>query len=52
MDAINTLKPAKLYNAYKQARIEYYKDLGIKKPMFLAGWLNRARSFPDLEEEA
>ena len=37
-----------LYNQYKQGRIDYYQGLGPKYPMFLAGWLNRANTFPDL----
>jgi len=49
--AINCGNELIVYNKYKQARIIYYQDLAERKPsmkVFLKGWLNRIKSFPDL----
>jgi lysozyme family protein len=39
-----------LYRAYKQGRIDYYRDLVRRRPAlakFLNGWVRRVNSFPD-----
>lgn len=49
--AINNAEEVALYNEYKTRRIEFYKELAVRKPqlqVFLKGWLNRINSFPDL----
>lgn len=46
--AINAANPAQLFNRYKQAREDFYKQLANNNPSyqaFLTGWLNRIRSF-------
>jgi lysozyme family protein len=48
LQALSGLVPVEVYRQYKQGRIQYYERLGQKFPKFLAGWLNRANSFPDL----
>jgi lysozyme family protein len=50
MRALQSYDPVTVYRALKARRIQYYKDKGVAKPMFLAGWLNRVNSFPDIEE--
>jgi lysozyme family protein len=52
IQALNGFSQVDVYNAYKQGRIQYYQDLGVKYPMFLKGWLARATSFPDLPAES
>jgi lysozyme family protein len=49
--ALNSYSQVDVYNAYKQGRIQYYRDLGVRYPMFLKGWLTRAESFPDLPSQ-
>lgn len=49
--AVNNADEVILYNKYKNARIEYYRNLAERKPqlqVFLKGWLNRINSFPDM----
>jgi lysozyme family protein len=49
--AINAVDSAKLNNAIKERRIEFYKGLVAKDPtqqVFFAGWMNRINSFPTL----
>lgn len=48
LEALLILVPVEVYRQYKQGRIQYYESLGQKFPKFLAGWLNRVNSFPDL----
>ncbi|GGG95668.1 glycoside hydrolase family 108 protein [Silvibacterium dinghuense] len=48
LKALQALDPAAVYRAYRSARIAYYQQLGQKYPMFLAGWLKRVESFPDI----
>lgn len=46
--AINAAEPGQLFNRYKQAREDFYKQLAANNPayqVFLTGWLNRIRSF-------
>jgi lysozyme family protein len=41
-----------VYARFKQGRADYYRDLVRRRPglqKFLAGWLNRVASFPDLD---
>ncbi|MFT4114653.1 glycoside hydrolase family 108 protein [Silvibacterium sp.] len=47
LKALHTLDPVAVYSAYRRGRIAYYQQLGVKYPMFLAGWLKRVESFPD-----
>ncbi len=54
LSAANSINSADLNNAYKKARINYYKDLVIRKPSlqkFLKGWLSRVNQFPWLEKK-
>ena len=49
--AVNSLDAASLYNDYKAARIQYYVELTETDPnlkVFLAGWIDRVNSFPDI----
>jgi lysozyme family protein len=48
LQALTALDPVKVYQQFKQGRIQYYERLGQKFPKFLNGWLNRVNSFPDL----
>ena len=51
MSALAGADQRAVYGAYKQGRIDYYRDLVAKRPAlgkFLNGWLNRVNSFPDL----
>jgi len=44
--AINSVNPQSLFNAYKQAREDYYRQIAHgKNSVFLKGWLNRINSF-------
>lgn len=49
--ALNAGNNVVIYNAYKQARINYYTNLAKRRPtlkVFLKGWLKRVESFPTL----
>jgi len=46
--ALDALSQTDVYRQYKQGRINYYQELGLRFPQFLKGWLNRVNSFPDL----
>ena len=46
IQALGNLPLDQVYAAYRQGRINYYQQLGVKFPQFLKGWLNRANSFP------
>jgi len=46
IQALSTLPIDQVYAAYRQGRIDFYHQLGVKFPQFLKGWLNRANSFP------
>lgn len=48
MQALAALNQVAVYNQYKQGRINYYQQLGVKYPTFLRGWLNRVNAFPNL----
>jgi lysozyme family protein len=48
LQALGQYPDTRVYNAFKQGRIAYYRALGSRFPQFLKGWLNRANSFPDL----
>lgn len=48
LEVINYASGHVLFEGYKDARIEYYKNLAESKPqlkVFLKGWLNRINSF-------
>lgn len=47
LNAINNWNAAKLNNAIKEARAEFYSSLA-DADKFLAGWLNRLNNFPTL----
>jgi lysozyme family protein len=51
VQALNALNQIAVYERYKQGRIAYYQQLGVKYPMFLQGWLNRVNAFPTLGDE-
>jgi lysozyme family protein len=46
LQALSTLPQNPVYQAYRQGRVDYYQQLGLRFPQFLKGWLNRANSFP------
>jgi lysozyme family protein len=51
MAALKSADQTAVYRRYKQGRIAYYQDLVAKRPSlgkFLAGWLKRVNSFPEL----
>jgi lysozyme family protein len=51
MKALKALDQKEVYRRYKQGRLDYYNDLVAERPAlekFLAGWINRVNSFPDL----
>ena len=48
VQALMPLDQVSIYRQYKQGRINYYQQLGVKYPMFLKGWLNRVNAFPNL----
>lgn len=51
LEVVIGLNATTLYKHYKVARIQYYIDLTKEDPelkVFLAGWLNRVNSFPDI----
>jgi lysozyme family protein len=48
IQALAALDQPTVYQQYKQGRIAYYQQLGVKYPMFLQGWLNRVNAFPTL----
>lgn len=51
ISAINSVDPAKLNNAIKDARIAFYNSLVARDPsqsVFLKGWMARINSFPTL----
>lgn len=48
VQALTALDQVLVYTRYKQERIGYYRQLGVKYPRFLEGWLNRVNAFPDL----
>ncbi len=48
LQALLPLDQVTVYRHYKQGRIDYYQQLGVKYPMFLKGWLNRVNAFPNL----
>jgi lysozyme family protein len=47
IQALASLDQNKLYQAYRQGRIDYYQQLGLRFPQFLKGWLRRANAFPE-----
>ncbi len=54
LKVVNASPPARLFNAYKQARKGYYERIADRNPklkVFLRGWMNRVNSFPDMPEE-
>ena len=49
--ALKNMDQTAVYRRCKQGRIGYYNDLVAERPAlgkFLAGWMNRVNSFPDL----
>lgn len=46
IQALTGLDQVTVYEQYRQGRINYYQQLGVKYPMFLQGWLNRVDAFP------
>jgi lysozyme family protein len=51
MAALERADAKAVYRAFKQGRIAYYQDLVARRPAlgkFLAGWLKRVNSFPEL----
>jgi lysozyme family protein len=51
MAALKRADAKSVYRAFKQGRIAYYQDLVERRPAlakFLAGWLKRVNSFPEL----
>jgi lysozyme family protein len=48
LQAMSALPPDQIYNNYKQQRIAYYQNLGVRYPQFLKGWLARVNAFPNL----
>jgi lysozyme family protein len=48
LEALAGFDQVQVYRRYKRGRIAYYQVLGRKYPQFLAGWLKRVQSFPDL----
>ena len=46
MAALTASDQARVYQAYRQGRIDYYIALGTKYPQFVKGWLARANAFP------
>jgi type VI secretion system secreted protein VgrG len=51
LQALNALPQRRMYLEYKQGRINYYQALAHRFPQFVAGWLNRVNSFPDLDPQ-
>ena len=48
---MNAANPAQLYKAYRDRREAFYKELARTRPalqVFLEGWLNRIRSFDEI----
>lgn len=48
LSILNMANPEIVFDGYRDARIQFYKDLAEKKPtmkVFLKGWLNRANKF-------
>jgi lysozyme family protein len=48
INAVNKADPKEIFDAFKAARVFFYRDLAHRKPqmqVFLKGWLNRADSF-------
>lgn len=44
--AVNSVNPQILFEAYKKARVDYYRAIGTgSNAKFLKGWLNRINSF-------
>jgi len=48
LEALAKLPSDEVYRRYKQGRKDYYLGLGHEYPEFLAGWLNRVNTFPDV----
>ena len=50
LQAMAGLAQDRLYSLYKQQRIGYYQQLGLRYPQFVEGWLARVNTFPELEK--